>query len=138
MRAGTVSATQQCMMDARLALACDGRDTDSPVALQRCFRHIDDDALEGKAVACKDTPAPLVKLARISLQGGAKCRCCDVTRDCHLVAVGSNAGLHLFGFHLKEVIQMKDKSEQKERLAFCKCRNILGSRNISGYLVSIF
>ncbi|KAL8448950.1 hypothetical protein Emag_003802 [Eimeria magna] len=37
------------------------------------------------------------------LAPGVKIKCCDINRDGHLVAVGSNAGLHLFGVHLKEL-----------------------------------
>ncbi|OEH78786.1 hypothetical protein cyc_00193 [Cyclospora cayetanensis] len=67
--------------------------------------HIEEDALQAPPVtaAKSDAAAPLVQLARITLQGGAKIRCCDATKDGQLVAVGSNQGLRLFAFHLKEL-----------------------------------
>ncbi|CDI79982.1 hypothetical protein, conserved [Eimeria praecox] len=47
--------------------------------------------------------SPLIKLAKISLQKQSKINCCDAAKDGQLLAVGSNDGLHLFGFHVKEL-----------------------------------
>lgn len=65
--------------------------------------HIEDNALQGQSAENKEPSAPLIRLARIVLQQGTKIKCCDVTRDGQLVAIGSNNGLHLFAFHLKEL-----------------------------------
>lgn len=65
--------------------------------------HIEDNALQEHSAEIKEPSAPLIRLARIVLQQGTKIKCCDVTRDGQLVAIGSNNGLHLFAFHLKEL-----------------------------------
>lgn len=73
------------------------------------FRHIEENALQAQPAEKGDGASPLVRLARIALQAGTKIRCCDATRDGHLVAVGSNDGLHLFAFHVKEVRGRNDE-----------------------------
>ncbi|KAL8271337.1 hypothetical protein Esti_004776 [Eimeria stiedai] len=67
--------------------------------------HIEDSALQDSAASTShdNTSPPLLRLARLSLQPGVKIKCCDLNRDGHLVAVGSDAGLRLFAVHLKEV-----------------------------------
>ncbi|KAL8429166.1 hypothetical protein Efla_006302 [Eimeria flavescens] len=67
--------------------------------------HLEESALSRQQAAESTEAAspPLIRLARITLQSDLKIKCCDATRDGHLVAVGSSQGLHLFGVHLKEL-----------------------------------